>query len=102
MAVEIKKTTVTRTSEESKIVSVTCDLCGFVDKDAHIDYSEGTVWSTRSSYETTNVLVSCSEKSSFPEGGHSDIESFDVCPECFKSKIRPLFPCAPRVVRNDW
>jgi hypothetical protein len=61
-----------------------CDLCG--GKAASPEWSQ---WETSSSYDVSEVHISCEEGSSFPEGRSTEKLFFDVCPTCFHEKVVP-------------
>lgn len=63
-------------AKEVEVVDkVTCDLCG-----CEIPNGCGNVNETRVSHRTGY---------SYPEGGHGDLVAFDICGDCFETKLRP-------------
>ena len=79
--------TITRTSEQ--VTKVLCDLCG---KEAKYPKGADRHWGPWcTGYDVDTVKVEAKYGSNFPEGPVIDVESFDVCPDCWKSKIRPFF-----------
>lgn len=90
------------TKEETRpvthCVERTCDLCG-----AKAKSPEWGQWETRTSYDVSEVKISCEEGSSFPEGRSTEKVSFDCCPTCFHTKVVPFFEMngAKPTVRKD-
>lgn len=94
---------VTETKTTTKLVECTCDLCG----------TPGGPWGGDDRWERRyannnnmgdyiSVCICFEQGNSYPEGGHSTTQYYDVCPECFESKIKPLFPNPPNEKESDW
>lgn len=66
-------------------VERTCDICGRKARSP-----EWSQWEGSTSYDVSEVKMSCEEGSSFPEGRSTEKVSFDVCPPCFHEKVVPF------------
>jgi hypothetical protein len=67
-----------------------CDIC-------HEQFEEPT------GYDVDKVTVSYRNGSSFPEGAFGETIRFDICPECFDTKLKPFicsFGSEPTI--KDW
>lgn len=67
-----------------KVVSFSCDLCG-----AESSYTSDR-WATAAG--SAEIKISSWEH----VDGDMNIEEFDCCPDCWESKIKPLFGAKPR------
>lgn len=91
----------TVTKLETIVTECTCDLCGRTDgpwDDFDTDKPQ---------YHGDKVEVVIRMKEGHigygPEGGgHYQEKEYDVCTDCFKSKIMPVFPVPPRIENVDW
>jgi hypothetical protein len=77
-----------------------CDICGRAAPSRGVRGEWG-----EDSYAVAEVEVSMAMGSSYPEGGSSTVTEFDICPECFSSKVIPWLReqgASPRVEERDW
>lgn len=72
--------------EREEIIRVTCDICN---KEAPCPDDNECRWSGKG-YEVDKIIVKRECGESYPEGGHLEIEEFDICPECFETKLLPF------------
>lgn len=71
-----------------KVVKVTCQFCG-----REAPYPENHAWHgawAKGSFEINSVSIHREKGDTFPEGGSKVTESYDCCPACWDSKIRPV------------
>lgn len=96
---EEKKTTSTYTS----CVSLTCDICGAAAPTPSASWS-GRAWVDAGSYDILDVKVRLKDGASYPEGGHGERVGFDICPECFRSKLVPLIESTFKIkaTKSEW
>jgi hypothetical protein len=84
----IRKETRTQPAKEyEETVERKCDLCG------------------RASPFPWDVRVEIEEGYSFPEGGHTVTTLYDICPECFRTKLVPWLEAQGARARKkevDW
>ena len=80
-----KYETTTETRPVTRCVERTCDICGRKARSP-----EWSQWEGSTSYDVSEVKMSCEEGSSFPEGRMTTKTSFDVCPPCFHEKVVPF------------
>lgn len=75
---------------ETVVVGCKCDLCGADGKDG-FDSSKwkGCDIDKTALKMTTEVIRENGE--SYPEGGSKKVQWFDVCPDCWKTKVVPWF-----------
>lgn len=73
-----KKKTVTK--EETFLEKMNCDLCGSVVLKE--DWSTGR-------FDTEETVISMKQGSSYPEGASGVETTFDICPDCFETKLIP-------------
>jgi len=73
-----------RTSDETYTSKVVCDLCG---KEAPHP-SDWRPWAI-GGFDVTETEVTMKTGEQYPECGGGSRFFFDVCPECFKSKVVP-------------
>ena len=79
-----------------RIIGVKCDLCG--------KEFRGNRWGS-TSFEILETAVHMKEGEQYPECGNSTEIRFDVCPECFKSKLIPWFleqGAFPTETESEW
>ncbi len=79
------KTYKTITAQREELESLTCDLCG---KQVPVDdwtHSEGD----SGQFRIARTRVSLREGYVYPEGGSGEEVEYDICPECFKTKLIP-------------
>jgi len=69
-----------RQYETEVIAAINCDICKAVSKSD--DWTEGA-------YEIKETVISMEIGKRFPEGGSSEMTSFDICPKCFVEKLIP-------------
>lgn len=60
---------------EQRLSHVTCDICGDEIK--------------KEMYDATEMTIEMRTGSSYPEGGYGEKIEYDLCDECFKSKLMP-------------
>lgn len=83
--------------KEKQIYTVTCDLCGKVHPEEHDDRRDSTFdggidWNTKN-FGMDRVRIEREKGSYYPEDCGDRIETkYQVCGECFDTKIAPLFP----------
>lgn len=85
---------------EKVCVKRTCDCCG-----READHPDRGNWEARTSYDVSTVEISMEEGSSFPEGAVKERTVFDMCPECFKTKLMPFLESLgmkPRTKDTGW
>src|SRR5882724_11735975 len=74
------------TSNVTKCVRQTCDLCGREAK------NPGNSWE-RGIYNVDDITLSVSVVAErgqcYPEGGHTSKIEIDLCPECFRDRLIP-------------
>ena len=68
---------------EKYTAEVMCDLCGAIAPSP----SNYDPWEKM--YDVARPRVSLKTGSMFPEGGSGELTFFDICPECFVSKVIP-------------
>lgn len=75
-----EKRTIPKREVES-VVAIVCDLCGEKKKPPE-NWGRGAyvVEKTKISYESGEI---------YPEGGCTEVISYDICPECFMNKLVP-------------
>jgi hypothetical protein len=73
-------------------IEITCDLCNkrAPNPQKQSQYSRSSAWTT-DKFEVNQILVSHEEGSSYPEGSFTKTERFDVCPDCWETKLMPWF-----------
>jgi hypothetical protein len=80
---------------ETVVESVACDLCGRTGGklDAYENAVEwpNTAASRDREFSTVKVTLTLERSNKYPEGGWGTIRGLDCCPDCFESKIVPLF-----------
>ncbi len=86
------KTVAVPATTRQQLTVMTCDCCKnmIVKKDS---------WSEE------GVLVQYKTGNNYPEGGSGDITSVDICPACFKEKLRPWLEsqgCKFHTEEWDW
>lgn len=77
-----------------------CDLCAATTKDTGI-------WPPASSSHAVNTTeVTMEVGASYgTDGGHMEETAFDICPECFTTKLVPWLEsqgAKPRTTKSDW
>ena len=70
------------------VTGCTCDLCGRQGDGASFDDDRG--WGKVDGV-TIRTKVSRKTGEQWPEGSHVKTQSFDVCPECWATKVVPWF-----------
>lgn len=59
-----------------------------------------------SCYDVDEVTIKNRVGESYPEGGRDETTEFDICGECFRTKVSPWLQSqtntAPRVEESDW
>lgn len=94
--------TETQVVEKTVVVSLTCDICGKEYKDKE---KFGYEFKNVGEFHSTKVSISSGEQLDWNGGGWEDTFEFDVCPECFRSKLIPWFEsqhAKPTLTRIDW
>lgn len=74
-----------------KLLRCTCDVCG-------CEIKEGT-------FEIHETTVSRRVGNSYPGGGSSSTTSFDICGECWESKLVPYLNslgAKEEITEDDW
>lgn len=74
-----KYETVTRTSSIKVLREVMCDFCGLSHND---EWKEGP-------YEVIETEIMMKKGESYPGVSFGEIISFDICPDCFVTKLIP-------------
>jgi hypothetical protein len=67
--------------EDTVTVSITCDLCG-----RESQRPDG--WG-KDAFDVRSVTIEAVEGYSFPEGGDYETTGYDLCPDCFWSRLVP-------------
>ena len=70
---------VERRYKQTIIDKYICDLCGSQSKDEN--WAKG--------YEVDEIRVSREKGTRYPEGGSIIVETFDICPNCWETKLVP-------------
>lgn len=82
-----------------KVIDFTqCELCLKTTKNAEN-------WDSKSSYDIAETIITLREGRSFPEGGSIESIIFDICTDCFKTKLMPWFVtqgAQARVEKTEW
>ena len=85
-------------TEKEEVVSVACDLCG---KKVRTPYRP-TEWSTEI-YRVDEVTIEHKRGSSFPENGSGTYRRFDICADCFESRVVPAIEAlGAHVGEEEW
>lgn len=87
---------VQRNYKQTIIDKYICDLCGSQSKDDN--WVKGT-------YEVDEISVSRITGVRYPEGGNVTVETFDICPNCWETKLVPWMKsqnASPRVKEIDY
>ena len=91
------KTRTTEPEEGTYTAEVRCDLCGELAPRPESYYP----W--EKSYDVVRPDVRMQTGSHYPEGGSGEIIFFDICPECFTSKVIPaLKALGAEPIAKDW
>lgn len=70
---------------------ITCNLCG---RTAHdVLYGDEANWKN-SGFEFLNITIEVNKGMHLPDCHKENKEIFDLCPDCFNAKIRPLLGTA--------
>jgi hypothetical protein len=94
----------TQPREVEVCVEVTCDLCGTAAPRPGDWSGYGRGEWVADPYAVELVSVSHESGSSYPEGSFTTTQSFDVCPQCWDTKLMPWFKsqgAAPTVRKRD-
>ena len=85
----MKRTEKVQTTHEiTRVLAVTCDLCGKAAKNPGSPWEEG--WHERNEVEVSvDVRVRAEAGTVYPEGGDTRAVEYDICPECFHDKLVP-------------
>lgn len=97
-----EKRTQTETIERVVVISLTCDICGQEYEDQE---KSGNDFKSIGEFHSTKVLMSNGEQLDWNGGGWDDTIEFDICPDCFRSKLVPWFEsqhAKPTLTRMDW
>lgn len=98
------ETQMTKSYETKVCVELTCDLCGRAAPSPDDQGRYGRAPWTDESYDVDTVLILRESGSNYPEGSSTETESFDVCPDCWKTKVVPWFKswgATPTIRDND-
>lgn len=86
------------TNEYERVISMTCDLCGKTIKTNQWDGERGdNIMDTEVSIETGWGYGG--------DGGRTEKYEYDICPQCFRSKLMAWLEtqgAKPRIVKRDW
>jgi hypothetical protein len=82
--------------QEEKVVERRCDLCG----------RAGNPWGgwNTSTYDVAKTDVGMEMGTSYPDDYHTTETVFDICPDCFTTKLIPWLKsqgAEPRIVGGD-
>lgn len=103
MTVQFRMETKTEQITRKHVDSVTCDLCGVVQKGAYAESTGEVEWGTgETSYHKETTEVVHASGTSYPEGGDMEYTILHICPECFHEKILPLAQGKHTHERSDW
>lgn len=75
---------------EEREVGRLCVFCGRKAND--LDNQEDSANWANDAYVRETVVIRLSNGETFPECSNREYEEWDVCPECFDTRIRPLLP----------
>jgi hypothetical protein len=78
------------------LAELKCDVCGVIGRNGK--------WE-KHSYSILETEIKMVDGVGSPDGGASTETSFDICPDCFKSKLVPWFEsfgARPSVEKVDW
>lgn len=89
MRTTIKKT---ETVENEYLVGVTCDRCGKESNDEN--------W-LGDSYDFDEVEIERRHGTRYPEGGSTEVQAFDLCPDCFID-LSEWIGKNPRVINSEY
>ena len=93
----VVKTRMTEPEERTYTADVKCDLCGVL-APSPSNYSP---WEKL--YDVAQPEVSLKTGEQWPEGGSGERVFFDICPECFMSKVVPaLKALGAEPTVEDW
>lgn len=78
--------------ERTKLASQPCLFCGKEPDERCDDEDAGAIWrkDPLNSYYHTCVAVAIQNHSTFPEHTTCELEQWDICPDCFNEKLRPI------------
>lgn len=98
-----KKEIIERKPEEREILKeIKCDLCGEVGTDGD-KYEGKSCWGI--DYVLNDIVISHTTGFMSPDGCDKETEFFDICPNCWESKIKPWFLSQgvnPQKSEIDW
>ena len=77
---KIKEKKVIPKKEVEQVIAIQCDLCG---KQYHPRNWGGSL------YDVKRTEVSYESGEVYPEGGSTELISYDICPKCFMEKLVP-------------
>jgi hypothetical protein len=84
-----KTETVPVHTERVEVVEIVCDLCG---KEAPDPNSEdGSPWSGTGDIANTTIEMETGWNFEIDKSGKVEVVTFDICPECFRTKLIPFF-----------
>lgn len=103
---QLRKTKIVPAVPKQKVEVITghaCDVCGKEAGHKSTDWvylSQDSVNWSREPYQVHGTVVSTSVGSDYPEGTMVEIQSYHICPECFDTKLRPIFGTSEPTVRE--
>lgn len=66
-----------------------CDICGKEAKSTE-GIDDCLNWSKSHLYESNTVQIFNERKTNYPGSGSSDKNWFEICPDCFDTKVKPF------------
>lgn len=78
--VKIRETRKVPATKKEVVVATVCDLCKR--KYRYEGWNQGL-------YEREETEISYESGEVYPEGGSTEVISYDICPKCFKEKLMP-------------
>lgn len=88
---------------QKKFKSGSCDICGKETK--REDDIEDTLNWSKGTYQSNMVQIFHETKTNYPDGGGSEKEYFEICPDCFDNKVKPFLESLGAKLynsENDW
>ena len=90
-----------RKSIQTVTIGAVCDICGRETK----QYSFGTGNWAKEYYDIAEVTVSIKTGTIYPECGDTTLAEYDICPDCFRKYIDPVFQSLniqPVITTSEW
>ena len=96
-----------KTKKERIVVDILtatfCDLCG-IEGESTCSPDETSSWGDGwgdGGYLVKETAVYCESGVNYPDGGHSETASVDICPKCFEEKLMPWLQSQGANVRRE-